>query len=96
MAYSVNDPLICLTPAALAVGPRLWFHASEDAGAAAQVDGFITDGVAKGLKPGDILLHRNTATNIVTSHGVLASTSAPGVAVDLTDATTFVSGTNSD
>jgi hypothetical protein len=96
MAYSVNDPLICMTSAALAVGPRLWYHESADNGAAAQLDGFITNGVERGLNPGDIVWHKDTGTNIVSSHLVLASTSAPGVAVDLTNATTVVSGTNSD
>jgi hypothetical protein len=96
MAYSVNDPLIMMTTAALAVGPRLWYHESADNGAAAQLDGFITNGVARGLNPGDIVWHKDTGTNIVTSHLVFASTSAPGVAVDLGNATVVVSGTNAD
>lgn len=96
MPYAITDPLNCLTTASLAVGPRIWYHESADTGAQAQVDGFITDGVAKGLSPGDLLYHKNTATNIVTSHLVFASTTAPTTAVDLGDATVAFSGTNSD
>lgn len=96
MAYSVNDPLICLTTAALAVGPRMWYHESADDSAAADADGFITDGIAKGLNAGDILLHRDTGTNIITAHRVFASTVAPTTAVDLGNGTTFCSGTNGD
>lgn len=96
MAYAITDPLICLTTAALAVGPRIWYHESADTGAQAQVDGFITDGVEKGLKAGDLLYHKNTATDIVSLHLVFASTTAPTTAVDLSNATTAASGTNSD
>lgn len=96
MAYAVTDPLVCLTPAALAVGPRIWFHESADASTAADADGFITDAIDKGLKVGDIVLHRDTATNIITSHRVFASTVAPTTSVSLGDGTTFCSGTNSD
>lgn len=96
MAYTVNDVLINMTPAALAVGPRLWYHESADTGAQAQVDGFITDAIAKGINPGDIVWHKDTGTNIVSSHLALASTVAPTTSVDLTNATTICSGTNSD
>lgn len=96
MAYSTSDPLILLTTAALGVGPRIWYHESADATADADADGFITDGIARGLKAGDIVLHRDTGTNVITSHRVFASTTAPSTAVDLGSGTTFCSGTNSD
>lgn len=76
--------------------PRIWTHQSADAGAAVDTTGFITDGGDRGMRVGDILLHRNTSTNIVSSHRVMTvSATAPG-AVDLSDSTTVVSGTNSD
>lgn len=96
MAYSTSDPLILLTPAALGVGLRVWFHKSADAGTAADADGFITDAIARGLKVGDVVLHEDTGTNIITSHRVFASTTAPTTSVSLGDGTTFCSGTNSD
>lgn len=71
-----------------------WAHFSADTGAQAQVDGFITDAVAKGMKVGDVVKHRNTGTNIVSTHLVVAL-NANGSA-DLTNATTYVSGTDSD
>ena len=96
MAYATTDPLILLTTAALAVGPQIWYHESADATTAADADGFITDGIARGIRVGDIVLHRDTATDVITSHRVFASTTSPGVAVDLGNGTTFCSGTNSD
>lgn len=76
--------------------PRIWTHTSADTGATADTTGFITDGGDKGMRVGDIVLHTNTGTNITTTHRVMTvSSTAPG-AVDLSDATTLVSGTNSD
>lgn len=96
MAYATTDPLVLMTPASLGTGKRIWWHQSADDGAAADADGFITDGIARGLKVGDIVLHEDTATKIITSHRVFASTTAPTTAVDLGNGTTFCSGTNSD
>jgi hypothetical protein len=95
MAYDSSKlNLISLAP--LAVGSRLWNHESADAGATVDTTGFITDGGNRGMKVGDILMHRNTSTNIVTSHLVVTvSSTAPG-AVNLSDTTTIVSGTNTD
>jgi len=96
MAYATTDPLVLLTTASLATGKRIWWHQSADASTAADADGFITDGIARGLKVGDIVLHEDTGTNIITAHRVFASTTAPTTAVDLGNGTTFCSGTNSD
>ena len=96
MAYATSDPLVLMTPASLGTGKRIWWHRSADASSAADADGFITDGIARGLKVGDIVLHEDTGTNIITSHRVFASTTAPTTAVSLGDGTTFCSGTNSD
>jgi hypothetical protein len=97
MAYATTDPLICLTPASIAVGPRLWYHESADALAAVNTDGFITDGVAKGLKAGDYVLHRDITSNVTSSslhHVVSIDTDAGDV--DLSDGTVVVDGTDSD
>ena len=98
MAYATTDQLICLTPASLAVGPRLWYHSSADALAAVNTSGFITDGGSKGLKVGDYVLHKDsTSANTHTSlHEVLSvSATAPG-AVDLSDGTQVCDGTDTD
>lgn len=98
MAYATTDELILLTPAAIAVGPRIWHHSSADALAAANTSGFITDGGNKGLKVGDYVLHLDTsaATGDASLHRVLTvSATAPG-AVDLTDGTVVCAGANAD
>lgn len=93
MAYtSANLNLVSKAP--LTGGGQEWTHFSADTGAQAQVDGFITDGVAKGLKVNDVVKHRNTATNIISTHQVVAL-NANG-SVDMTDSTTFVSGTDTN
>lgn len=98
MAYATTDSLILLTNAALAVGPRIWFHTSADALAAANTSGFITDGGNKGLRVGDYVIHRDsTSTTTDTSMHYVVSVSAtsPGV-VDLSDGTVIAAGANTD
>lgn len=97
MAYATTDPLILLTPASLAVGPRFWYHESDDALAAANTSGFITDGGDKGLVVGDFVYHLDTtaATGDLSLHRVLTVGAAPG-AVDLTDGTVVAAGANAD
>ena len=98
MAYATTDPLICLTNAALAVGPRVWYHESADALAAVNTSGFITDGGSKGLTVGDYILHRDitsTTTDSSLHHVITVSATYPG-AVDLSDGTVVVDGTNTD
>jgi hypothetical protein len=95
MAYTPAN-LCLVTESPMTGAGQQWTHNSADAGATVQVTGFITDGGNRGMKVGDILLHRNTASNIVSSHVVITvSTTAPG-AVDLSDSTTVASGTNSN
>lgn len=95
MAY-ISANLSLTTEGPLTGGGQIWNHNSADTGAVAQVTGFITDGGARGLKVGDVVFHRNTATNVISSHLVLAvSATYPG-SVDLSDATTIVSGTNTN
>lgn len=98
MAYATTDPLILLTTAGIASGPRLWYHESADAITAADADNFITDAIAKGLKVGDYVLHRDITSTTTNSslHHVLASTAAPTTGVDLCNGTAVVTGTNSD
>ena len=78
----------------LAAAGRIWHHASTDAGAAVQLDGFVTDAKDRGMRVGDIVLHHETDSNIVSSF-LVAAINANGSA-DLTNATTVVSGTNGD
>lgn len=98
MAYATTDPLILMTPAAIGgSGPRLWWHESADALAAAQVSGFITDGGDKGLRVGDIVWHKDTQANgDISMHVVISvSATAPG-AVDLSDGVKIGETANAD
>jgi hypothetical protein len=98
MAYAITDPFICMTHAALAVGPRIWYHSSADALAAVNTGNFITNGTALGLRAGDYVLHRDTtaATGDTTLHMVLSvAPTYPGL-VDLTDGTLVAAGANAD
>ena len=96
MAYSTS------TPPQLLLGSftngsgqvSIWNHYSADTAATARVTGFITNAEDLGMKVGDIVLHRDTGTNIVSTLR-MAVINANGSG-DLADATTFASGTNSD
>lgn len=93
MAYTGAN-LTLTSKGPLTGGGQDWSHFSADTGATAQAANFISDGGSRGMKVGDVVHHRNTGTNNVTTHLVLTvSATYPG-AVDLTDATVEVSGTN--
>lgn len=95
MAYD-STKLSLVSKAPLTGGMQTWVHTSADTGAQAQVSGFITDGGNRGMKVGDLVIHTNTGTNIVSQHRVMTvSATAPG-AVDLSDSTTVASGTNTN
>ena len=98
MAYATSDVFSLITPASLAVGPRIFFHASADALAAANGAGFITDGTAKGLRVGDYVMHRDSTSAVTdTSLHMVVTVSAtyPG-AVDLSDGTLICAGAVGD
>lgn len=71
----------------------VWYHSSADAGAAVDTDGFVTDAVNLGMKVGDLFIHRDTDTDIVTTHVVKSLGAATA---NLTDTTTTGSGTVGD
>lgn len=95
MAYTPAN-LTLVSGAPLTGGGQKWQHFSADTGAQAQVSGFISDGGSRGVRVGDTVEHRNTATGIVSAHVVATVSSTYPGAVDLTNATTYGSGTNSD
>jgi len=95
MAYTPEN-LVLTSVAPLTGQGQRWQHSSADAGSVVQVSGFITDGGSRGMRVGDVLEHRNTATGIVSAHVVATVSSTYPGAVDLTNSTTYASGTNSD
>lgn len=98
MAYATTDKLILMTNASLGgAGPRLWYHESADALAAAQIAGFITDGGSKGLRVGDLVWHRDTAANgDISMHRVVTVSSTYPGAVDLSDGVKIGETANAD
>jgi hypothetical protein len=74
-------------------GIATWYHSSADDGATVDTDGFVTDAVALGMKVGDLFVHRDTATDIVTTHAVKSLGTA---SANLTNTTTTASGTVGD
>lgn len=98
MAYATTDLLVCLTNASLGgSGPRLWYHESADALAAANTSGFITDGGSKGLRAGDLVWHRDTqADGDISMHRVITVSSTYPGAVDLSDGTAICETANAD
>lgn len=98
MAYATTDLLINLTGASLGgSGPRLFYHESADALAAANTSGFITDGGSKGLRVGDLVWHRDTqADGDISMHRVITVSSTYPGAVDLSDGTVICETANAD
>lgn len=92
MAYTAAN--LTLVSGPLTGAGQVWMHNSADTGATVQAAGFITDGGSRGMRVGDIVYHRNTGTDIVSAHLVKTVSSTYPGAVDLTDSTTAVSGTN--
>lgn len=95
MAYSTaNPPILVSSGLNNTTAPAEWRHQSADAGATVDTDGFVTNGFDLGMKVGDLFVHRDTGTDIVTTH-VVKTLNANG-SVDLTDTTTTASGTDTD
>ena len=96
MAYSTSTPPSCILQAI--AGPKIWYHTSADATAAADSSGFITNGGSLGMAVNDIVYHKDSTTDAtaLTMHKVISvSTTYPG-AVDLSDGTVVGSATNTD
>jgi len=95
MAYT-SSTLNLVTESPLTGAGQTWHYTTADAAATVDTSGYITDGGSRGMKVGDIVLVRDTATPLVTSHLVISvSTTYPG-AVDLSNGTTVGLNTNSD
>lgn len=77
-------------------GSAAWKLRGTDAASVVRVTGFITDGGDRGMKPGDTVEYWETDSNIVSKFVVITVASTGSGAVDLGDATTVGSGTNSD
>lgn len=97
MAYSTANPPVLTEGGGLTNATfRVWAYQSTDASTVVRVTGYITNGRELGMEVGDIVNALDTSTGIVTVHRVVTVASTGAGAVDLGDATTIGSATNSD
>lgn len=96
MGYSTSNPPTPVHNTISGVGPNIWSLYGTDAVADVQVTGYITNGGDLGMKVGDLVIYTDTNLRITSTLNVdSVSSTAPG-AVDLQDATTIGSTTDSD
>lgn len=80
MAYSTSNPPSKVVSDIGNQGPQLWTYKSADAVATVATAGYITNGLALGMKVNDIVEVLDTATPLVTTHRVsTVSSTYPGV-----------------
>jgi hypothetical protein len=92
MAYSTSTPPALLTPAFAGAG-GIWQYTSADPIATVNTSGYFTNGAALGMKVGDTVIVRDTATP-TTSLCTVIDVTAGGQA-DISDGTA-ISQTDSD
>lgn len=89
MAYSTATPPSKVVSDIGNQGEQIWTYKSADTAAVVAADGYITNGLALGMKVNDIVNVIDTTTPLVTSHRVVSVNSTyPGV-VDLSAAVTI-------
>ncbi len=99
MAYVTSNPPVCVREGGVGgQSPALWVYTSTDAASVVDGSGYFTNGGALGMKVNDrVEVTDNDASPVtVTLHRVVSvSATSPG-AVDLSDGTTIITGTNTD
>lgn len=98
MSYSTSNPPALLMGSFdnTANTCSVWTYTSTDGASTVDAAGYITNGALLGMKVGDVVLVTDSDASpvIITTHRVVTVTA--GSSVDLSDGTTFVTGTNSD
>lgn len=92
MAYSTSTPPALVTQAI--AGPRRWLYTSADAIATVNTTGYFTNGYTLGMRVGDTVEVRDTATPTTSLCTVIDVNATTGVA-DISDGTA-ISQTDSD
>lgn len=94
--YSTDNPPVCITPAPLtgSAAGRLWFYSSVDAVTVVRVAGYFTDGYARGMRKGDLVLVLDNDASPITGSWCWVS-AASATSTDLSDGVT-ITGTNTD
>jgi hypothetical protein len=93
MAYSTSAPPQLIAQS-VGGGGALWFYSSADAIATVNTSGYFTNGYRLGMKVGDSIIVRDTATPTQTLAVVMDVNTTTGAA-DISDGTT-ISVTDSD
>lgn len=93
MSYAASG-LRLMVPAFAGAGNR-WRYESTDASTVVDASGYISDGGNYGMKVGDLVEVVDTDTYLTTLHIVISVNATTG-AVDLTDAGSITTVTNSD
>ena len=94
MAYSTSNPPALVTQGIGNQGLATWHYTDDDATADVDGDGYITDGVALGMKVGDVVVHEDLSVGTTNNYRVEA-VNADG-SVNLGDGTVTGSTTDSD
>lgn len=92
MAYATTNPPRLVSQAI--VGGKTFYYESADAIATVNTSGYFTNGYNLGLRVGDTVIVRDTATPTTSLCTVMAASSTTGIA-DVSDGTA-ISQTNSD
>ena len=92
MTYSTSNPPRLQSQAI--VGGRSWYYESADSIATVNTANYISNGYHLGMRVGDTVTVRDTATPTTSLCTVITATASTG-AVDLSDGTA-ISQTNSD
>jgi len=92
MTYSTSTPPRLISQGI--VGGRIWYYESADAIATVNTASYISNGYTLGMRVGDTLIVRDTATPTTSLCTVITATASTG-AVDISDGTA-IAQTNSD
>ena len=97
MAYSTSTPPELGNQAlGFQTGARKWFLTGTDTVATVRVTGYISNGGNLGMKVGDLVEYYDSTLGITSTMNVATVSSTSPGAVDLQDATTIGSTTNTD
>ena len=97
MAYSTSNPPILVRKAlGFQTGAQQGAYTNTDTVATVRVASYITDGGNLGMKVGDLVEYYDSTLGITSTMNVATVSSTSPGAVDLQDATTIGSTTNTD
>ncbi len=96
MAYSTKTPPAPLCASISGQNPTLWMLKGTDPASTVQVSGFISNGGDLSMKVDDVVIYQDTNLNVTSIMNVISVSSTSPGAVDLQDAATIGSTTNSD